>query len=252
MRPLLKLIQLSDPHLRAGAELVHGFDPAGRLRQCLVHIAAHHRDADLVVISGDLADDGSSAAYQFLRQAIGAFPIRVELALGNHDRRANFAAVFGHQGEFAQSIIAINGFRIVITDTLDEGRDTGMLCDKRLAWLDAALAQSCEHGAVVISHHPPFQIGVAELDVLGIANAEEARRALLKYGNVRHVCSGHVHAANFGRWRDLSFNTAGSSSHGLAVIDGILQSVPCPAGYAVLEFYASSHIARTQIVTVDL
>ncbi|WP_245458628.1 MULTISPECIES: metallophosphoesterase [unclassified Mesorhizobium] len=86
----MKIIQLSDPHLMAPGGRLHGSDPLTRLEACLADIGRNHADADLVVISGDLTNDGDRAAYAALRQALAGLVPPCRLMLGNHDDRALF------------------------------------------------------------------------------------------------------------------------------------------------------------------
>ena len=63
----MKLIHLTDLHLMPPGELLWGLDPFARFDAALVDIAAHHADADLCVITGDLTEKGDVAAYELLR-----------------------------------------------------------------------------------------------------------------------------------------------------------------------------------------
>src|SRR5437868_15466615 len=90
----MKLMQITDIHLSKPGEKLFDTDPGERLRLCLADIATHHRDADLVVVTGDLAHGGDPAAYRALREALDAFPLPTQLLIGNHDDRRNFLACF--------------------------------------------------------------------------------------------------------------------------------------------------------------
>ncbi|MFZ2106424.1 MAG: metallophosphoesterase [Roseiarcus sp.] len=85
-------------------------DPGERLRLCLAEIARCHADADLVVVTGDLAHTGEPAAYRAPREALDAFPLPTRLLIGNHDNRENFRMRFPEasvdEEGFVQSAIA--------------------------------------------------------------------------------------------------------------------------------------------------
>ena len=49
---------------------------------------------DLVLATGDLTEAGTPASYRDLRGILDALPMPVHFAMGNHDDRANFRAVF--------------------------------------------------------------------------------------------------------------------------------------------------------------
>ncbi|TIT69552.1 MAG: phosphodiesterase, partial [Mesorhizobium sp.] len=120
----MKIIQLSDPHLMAPGGRLHGSDPLARLEACLADIGRNHADADLVVVSGDLTNDGERAAYAALRQTLAGFVPPCRLMLGNPDDRALFLEMFPEAPAgrgFVQSVFDGSDGRLILLDTLDAG-----------------------------------------------------------------------------------------------------------------------------------
>jgi 3',5'-cyclic-AMP phosphodiesterase len=54
----VKIIQITDLHLVPDGRTLFDLSPERRLRQCIEDVNAQHADADLVVITGDLAHNG--------------------------------------------------------------------------------------------------------------------------------------------------------------------------------------------------
>ncbi|CDZ68173.1 Hypothetical protein, partial CDS, partial [Neorhizobium galegae bv. orientalis] len=75
----MRIIHVTDTHLVAPGNLLFGIDPMQRLEAVLRKIEAEFSDADLCVISGDLADAGDPEAYQILRDRLGTFPVTIRL-----------------------------------------------------------------------------------------------------------------------------------------------------------------------------
>ena len=101
----LKIIQITDTHLVPPGNLVNGVDPELQLRRTLDDVLARHADADLLVITGDLCNDGDPEAYALLREILSSVPFPIRLMLGNHDRRPAFVDAFpdhpsGHAADF--------------------------------------------------------------------------------------------------------------------------------------------------------
>ena len=90
----MKIIQLTDLHLVPEGQKIHEIDPGYRLEQALANIKLRHSDLDLLVITGDLCNEGDVRSYQLLRALLEKYEIRYQLVLGNHDQRETFKGVF--------------------------------------------------------------------------------------------------------------------------------------------------------------
>lgn len=192
----MKIIQVTDIHLGRRGELRFGADLHERLDQCIAHINAHHADAALCVFTGDLTDTGEPSSYADLKVALSALSVPYRLLPGNHDRRANLVAAFPEcpvdDNGFVQSVYDTQEGPLLFLDTLAEGRTAGELCESRLAWLDARLSEAKGQPVLVFMHHPPTELGLAELDPLGLENPERFLGLLRQHGSCR-IFFGHVH-----------------------------------------------------------
>src|SRR3546814_18052035 len=83
--------------------------------------------------------------------------------MGNHDDRAHFAAHFPHIPQndgFVHYVIAQDGRRIIMLDTLEPGRHGGAFCERRAQWLDARLNEDDVTPTLIVMHHPPAEVGI--------------------------------------------------------------------------------------------
>jgi len=211
----MKLIHITDLHLSASPRPIGGRDPEVSLAAAVATINRDHADARLVVVSGDLSDDGSPASYRRLRDLLAPLVPPVRLMLGNHDDRAGFRSSFPDAPSadgFVQFHEDTEAGRIVCLDTLDAGEVGGRLCARRLAWLDDCLA-SAVGPVLVFMHHPPMDIGMAPLDGCKLTEPERFAAVLKSHGNVRHIFAGHVHRAVSGRWKGIGFSTGRGTNH---------------------------------------
>ncbi len=216
----MKLIQVTDLHLVEPGLTNFGIDPLARLEAVIASINALHADADLVIFSGDLANDCELAAYQALAERLEHLIPDWRLMTGNHDDRAHMRSVFGTripEGEFIQHVIDLPQGRVLLLDTLSAGEVPGTYCTERLAWLSALLADV--DAAYVFMHHPPMDVGIESLDAVRLRDpdAEALHAALARHGNVRHIFAGHVHRIMSGVWRGLPFAIQRSTSHQTAL-----------------------------------
>lgn len=196
----MKIIQITDTHLLPPGELHLGLDPAARLRAVIDHVLEEHADADLVVLTGDLANDGDPRAYETLARLLDRLDLPARLLIGNHDRRPAFRAAFPQapldDAGFVQSVLDAPGGagRLIFLDTHEPGRIGGLLCAHRLAWLRRRLTEVPDQPVTVFMHHPPMRFGVAHFEAICLAEPEPFLELLRRHpGGVRQVVFGHIH-----------------------------------------------------------
>lgn len=203
----MKLIHLTDPHLVAPGEMLHGLDPCDRLSRVLDDIGRHHGDADLCVISGDLAHGGDPRAYAWLAERLAEFPIRTILMTGNHDSRpamrAELPGLMDDGAGFVQGVMAADDGVFLFLDThKDPAISSGEYCTRRRGWLAARLEEARGRPVRIFMHHPPLDIGVPRMDRIRLADAD-AFGALLDGHDLRRIFFGHVHRVVHAGWRGI-------------------------------------------------
>ncbi len=240
----MKILHVTDTHLVPPGQLLYGLDPLERLRRCIDDIVAHHADARLLVITGDLAHRGEEAAYRALRTQLERLPMPWHALVGNHDARGPFAAVFPDaprdESGFVQSARRLPEGDFLFLDTLEEGIHGGRYCDRRAAWLARRLDEAGDRPVFLFMHHPPFPVGIPCLDAISLQ--EPAGFAALVAGrrNIRHLFYGHVHRPVCGSWLGIPVSTMRALNHqvpfDLVTTDHVPQSHEPPAyGVAFIE-----------------
>jgi Icc protein len=196
--------QITDLHL--------GFDPGNpdefnrqRLDRTLSTLKAMTPRPDLLLVTGDIADNGDDkVSYQRYRDAIAGLPFPVRPAMGNHDSRDAFLAVFPDTPAVDGYIqYAIEDFpvRILVLDTLEVGRHGGGYDAVRAAWLEARLAEAPDRPTLLVLHHPPIETGLSWMT----ENPEAAwvvrlRPIVAAYPNILAMVAGHLHRPLVTRW----------------------------------------------------
>lgn len=199
----MKIIQITDTHLVPPGQLLHGLDPAARLRAVVSDVCARHADADLVIVTGDLCNDGDPRAYALLRELLAPIASPLRLLLGNHDARPAFVQAFPEQPVdahgFVQSHIDTPHGRLLLLDTHHPNTIGGRYCAQRQQWLADALAGAGDQPVTVFMHHPPLPDGLAHFAHIGLHDADAVMGLLRGHsGGVRHIVFGHLHVAMTG------------------------------------------------------
>jgi 3',5'-cyclic AMP phosphodiesterase CpdA len=203
----MRILHLSDTHLdRSGGPDADGADGTAALR-CLLGELRYLDDLDAVVVTGDVADDGSREAYARASEMLAGYAGRrgadVFYTTGNHDDRAAFADVLGDGHAHAQAVFegaageraaasTVGAWRLITLDTLVPGKGYGRLHAGQLTWLRDQLASPAPSGTVLAFHHPPVTLDVEVQRALGLQNAAELAE-VIRGTDVRLILCGHFH-----------------------------------------------------------
>jgi 3',5'-cyclic-AMP phosphodiesterase len=204
----MRILHLSDTHITAApGPNQDGIDPRESLRRML-HDCGELPDIDAVVVSGDVADDGSAEAYADALDLVGAFArgrgIPAIFSTGNHDERKQFTAVLGSGHADPQTTLdsaggeraaatTVGGYRIVTLDSLVPGKAYGKMGTAQLEWLRELLAEPAPAGTVLVFHHPPIVVpGVVVQRAFGLLNGTDLAE-VIRGSDVRLLLCGHFH-----------------------------------------------------------
>lgn len=248
----IRILHLSDTHAFGDDTRHYGrVDTAAQLARVLDAIDVGER-FDLVVVSGDVSEDGTEESYRRIRAAIGAFAAergaRTVFAMGNHDRRDAFRAVLGagqddarepHPGGEADrpvvSVSVVDGLRVVVLDSSIPRAGYGRIERGDLDWLAAELEEPSERGTVVVVHHAPIPARTDLLQALALQRPADLLDVLTGT-DVRVVLSGHYHLPLVQLVRGLPVVVApGVANIARSVADPGEESATTDAGAAIVE-----------------
>ncbi len=220
------IAQVTDIHL--------GFEPDNpaefnrkRLDQVLAHLMDMNPKPDLLLATGDIVDRGDGDSYRRLKNAFSQVDFPVWPCLGNHDIRANFRDWFpdvSFAGEFCQYEFDVGPLRLLVLDTLEEGRHGGAFCETRAAWLRERLAERPDTPTVVVMHHPPVEVGIEWMNTHPDEPWVETFRACISgQKQIIAVICGHLHRPITCQWEGTTIaicpSTAPQVALDLAPID---------------------------------
>ncbi len=193
---MTKIVWLSDLHFLANGDVL-GHDPRARLDAAIRHINAHHADADLCVISGDLVNRGTVGDYAALAERLKTLAIPYFPMVGNHDNRDLLRTFLALPDQvmpgFVQYAIPTEDAALICLDTQKTGSGAGAFCQERLDWLDAALTDAADRPVVLFMHHPPASLGLPMQDSENNLDGARLLELLSNHDNLRYMCIGHVH-----------------------------------------------------------
>ena len=257
------IVHLSDLHVRPAGRAVAANAMAER---ALRTVAGLDPRPDAVVITGDLTETGDEAEYARVRDLLrGLAPCPVYVIPGNHDRRESFRAALGGlpgvAGDppfvppFVQYEADIGPLRLIMLDSVVEGASHGLLCPRRLGFLEQALTRARGRPVLVGLHHPPLRSGLAALDAIALREPDEFLALLAGHGQVLAVLSGHHHRMIVGRHGGTSLLTAPAASGQQAALSFAADAPPLfhlePGGFFLLRWHEADGLAAHLVLTGD-
>jgi len=189
-KKVLKIGQISDIHIRGDVNLVQGIDV--RENFFTAYCSESMKDLDLLVLSGDLADDGASGAYSFFVEALKYCKVPVCVIPGNHDDTSVMEKFFDlkdkvHNGKCYYRY-DIDGRSIFFLDSAD-----GTVSADQLSWFEEEAAK-IDDEVLLFLHHPPCHCDHKFMDLrYSMKNIEEVQATLSKVKNLKHIFAGHYH-----------------------------------------------------------
>lgn len=190
-KKVLKIGQISDPHIGENECLVQGIDV--RKNFLAAYNSESMRDLDLLVLSGDLAnEDAEPGAYSFIANLLKGSKVPVCVIPGNHDDVKVMGKFFDldgkiHDGECYYRY-DIDGRSMFFLDSTN-----GTVSGKQLAWLESEAAK-VEGEILLFVHHPPCYCNHKFMDMkYSMKNIDEVQTALARIKNLKHIFVGHYH-----------------------------------------------------------
>lgn len=196
----MRIAHVTDIHIQPPGWLAfRRYDTEAGWREAVV--AINRQRPDLVLITGDLVEQGSTDEYARFRAICDRLHAPVLAIPGNHDTRPGIKAAFADKvwmdqaGPFAQFAMRFGDLHVIGLDSTIPGRGAGELCADRLDWLEARLAETPEVPTLVLAHHPPFACNIAEMDRTPFVGRERLAEILRRHPQVQRLLCGHVHRA---------------------------------------------------------
>jgi 3',5'-cyclic AMP phosphodiesterase CpdA len=180
------IAHLSDLHIDGGTR-------AGERAKAVMAYLNDIR-ADVVVVTGDIADHGLPEEYRRASELL-KHPAPVLVLPGNHDVRAAFReGLLGvpASDEPIDQAREVGGVLFALCDSTIPGRGAGYLADATLDWLDGVLSDG-EGPAFVAFHHPPVEVGVPPVDAIRQSGEDRLAELLGHHPRVVALLAGHVH-----------------------------------------------------------
>jgi Icc protein len=240
----VRVVQFTDCHLveKPGGTFL-GIQPQRTLDAVIESARRHpHWPPDLVLLTGDLAQDCSPVTYRRIRGQAATCKVPIAMLPGNHDDRACMAETFSTPPFVLGGSIPLGNWLIVLIDSTVPGQVGGLLEQQELERLEHCLSSHPSHYTLICLHHQPIPVGSAWIDALGIANGTRLLAIIDRYAGVRGVLWGHVHQAFDATRNGVRFMATPSTGVQFRPASREFSVDPLPPGYRRLSLYPDGRI----------
>ena len=161
------IAQISDPHLRpAGRLYAELLDSNALFAAALRQLAALDPRPDVVLLTGDVADEAHADEYALARSLLADLGPPLLAIPGNHDECEAFRRCFGDHAHLPAAGPLhfvrddLGPVRVIGLDVTLPGQHHGRVDAEAARWLDAALAREPGRPTVIMMNQPPFAVDV--------------------------------------------------------------------------------------------
>ena len=191
----IRILQITDTHLFSGRhETLLGVNTWASFHAVLEAIAVEQRPIDLIIATGDLAQDHTPEAYQHFAEGIARLPAPCVWLPGNHDFQPAMYETLADAGiAEAKQVLLGDRWQLVLLDSQVAGVPHGMLSDYQLDWLEKTLARSADRHTLVLLHHHPLPSGCSWLDQHSLRNSHALDAVLQRFPLAKTLICGHIH-----------------------------------------------------------
>ncbi len=210
----MKIAHLSDLHICSAPDtIIYGVNPYENLKRA-VSVLKEKLDLDLVVITGDISNDGSKRSYEIADEVLSSLGFPVFVLNGNHDNAEVLLKEHCSKMEYAPSFM-LSGLQFISLNTValsDDGtnRSRGVLSESEFTRLSDSIAKSSAQ-IVVLMHHPATLTG-SWMDRRILDDRERFIDSVTSSDKVVAVLSGHNHYATHEQIKECLFSSAPSVS----------------------------------------
>jgi Icc protein len=189
----ITIAQITDLHLFDNPELkLKGIDTDASFRAVLEAIATLEHQPDLLLVTGDLTQDGVNESYHRLRYALSHLSIPAYCIPGNHDNAKLVQNILADMAAVNRQL-CWQDWQILLLNSAVPGKVHGYLSDYTLRWLERRLTANPELHTLIALHHPALAIGSEWMDLISLQNRDQFWQVCDRYPQIKVVISGHAH-----------------------------------------------------------
>lgn len=191
---MLSILQITDLHiLQESHDTLLGVNTEFYFNAVLDLALLNHQQFDLILVTGDLAQDPCLQSYQRILARLLETKTTCICLPGNHDDFHLMQAVFNTPSVSCQKQLLLKGWQIISLNSQIIGSSAGYLEQTELDFLESCLNAYPNHPTLIAVHHNCTPTHTVWLDTMTIKNAAELLNLVKPYTQVKGITTGHIH-----------------------------------------------------------
>jgi 3',5'-cyclic-AMP phosphodiesterase len=190
----LSILQITDLHILPDLdETFLGINTAHYFSAILKLAFADHHYFDLILVTGDLAQEPCPASYQRILQDLKAYNTPCICLPGNHDDYELMQQILNTSRVSCKKQIFMENWQLICLNSQIPGAPGGRLSKQELVFLEDCLTGHPNHHALIAVHHHCLHTKSAWMDTMIIENNQEFLATIKHYPQVKAITTGHIH-----------------------------------------------------------
>ena len=189
----LSILQITDMHILSGpGDTMLGINTEYYFHAVLERAFAEHQHFDLILVTGDLAQDPCIASYQRILNRLEATNTSCICLPGNHDDYELMQQILNTGPVSCRKQIFLENWQLICLNSQIPGVPEGRLSKQELLFLEDCLVNNPNHHALIAVHHHCLKTN-SFMDTMIIENSEELLTILEQYPQAKAITTGHIH-----------------------------------------------------------
>lgn len=213
---MIKIAHISDLHYKKDPKIVDSIfkevlisidDPLEQLSSTFEN---EEKDFDLLIVSGDICEQGSIDDYIFVKEYLEeTFNCSIIVTSGNHDNRHNLNKAFFGKDDDSEvfETIKMDDLKVISFDSSDKEFNDGYISLKTIERIDEELSDNIN--TILFTHHHLLS---EQFSMDKAINSNKLLECVKKHDNVIAVITGHTHHYYHAKIDKIEYFTSKSMS----------------------------------------
>ena len=190
----LSLLQLTDLHILATPQdMLLGINTEHYFRAVLAMAFAEQPHFDLMLLTGDLAQDPCTASYQRIVEHLLPYQTPCVCLPGNHDNYPLMQEVLNVAQVNCRKQVVFANWQVINLNSQIVGAPNGRLASQELVFLKQCLLDYPQLNALIAVHHNCLPTKSAWMDTMTIQNSAAFLDLVVQFPQVKVISTGHIH-----------------------------------------------------------